>query len=328
VSVWLLGENEWDGMFARTCRGMFARNSLFGAAIIIPDDDIFNQSIVKHELAHYVLDAYIRDQPRWFGEGMAQYLETIEYRRAGNDAVVTVGEWAPYRTSYRSDLFNSSPTNLLRTSEMLTAPRRAAREDFERELRFYTTAWLMIQYLVNTHREGLEAFERDLMAGLDANLAFAHRFPDLSGDRFDDGLYAFVSRGGHLVREFHIPPAEYKSNTRELTEAELHTIRARIDAVADTASALDERSRLARLTTNLDEAKAADPMYLDALALDLAVLHRPTTPESARHLVAANPDNWLAWYVAAAAFSTSPAFAVDAANARRKQILLHPSVAK
>ena len=328
VNVWLLGEDEWDGMFSRNYRGLFSRSSLLGAAIIVPDDDIFSQAIVKHELAHYVLDAYIKEQPRWFGEGMAQYLETIEYRRAENDAVVTVGAWAPYRTYYRSDLFNPSPTNLLRTSEMLAAPQRRVRENPEREQRFYTTAWLMIQYLVNTHRDGLAAYERDLIAGVDPNLAFARRFPDLSGSKFDVGLYAFANQGAHLVREFHIPPPAYTTQTRVLSEAELHTIRARIDAAADTSSALEPNARLARIAANLDEAEAADPLYLDALALDLAVLGRPASPQTAHRLVAANPDNWLAWYVAAAAFSSSPDLAVAAAHARRKQILLHPSSGK
>jgi hypothetical protein len=326
VSVWLLGESEWDGMFSQNYRGLFTRNPLLGTAIIIPDDDIFSQSIVKHELAHYVLDAYIRNQPRWFGEGMAQYLETIEYRREQHDAVVAVGEWAPYRAHYRSDMINPSPANLLRTGEMLAAPKRSVRENPEREQRFYATAWLMIQYLVNTHREALAAFERDLMTGVEADAAFARRFPDLAGDKFDEGLYAFANQGAHLIREFHIPPPVYAAKNRILTEAELHTIRARIDAAADIASALEPKARMARLAGNLDEAKAADPLYVDALVLDLAVLHRRTTPEIARRLVEVYPENWLAWYVAEAAFSVSPDFAAEAQKARRKQSLFHSSV--
>jgi hypothetical protein len=99
-----------------------------------------------------------------------------------------------------------------------------------------------------------------------------------------------------------------------------------MDAAAESASALEPGARMARLAGNLDEAKAADPLYVDALALDLAVLHRRTTPELARRLVEAYPENWLAWYVAEAAFSVSPDFAAEVQNARRRQILFRSLV--
>lgn len=35
--------------------------------------------MLQHELAHAVLRQYFREQPQWFAEGMAEYLETFRW---------------------------------------------------------------------------------------------------------------------------------------------------------------------------------------------------------------------------------------------------------
>ncbi|HEX7599428.1 MAG TPA: hypothetical protein VF518_14525 [Polyangia bacterium] len=156
------------------------------------------------------------------------------------------------------------------------------------------------------------------MDKVDPSEAFARRFPGLTSEQFDGELHRFINEGDHAVREVTLSAPEYRTQIRVLSDDEVHTIRAKIDLAAEGVSVLTDVDRKARIRANLDEAKAADELALDALVLDLVVSRRPTTPAIARRLVVAYPDEWLAWLVADAAFSTSPEFIDEAVHARKQ----------
>lgn len=80
-------------------------------------------SNVQHELAHAVLHRYFPTQPRWFAEGMAEFLETAEWL---DDDTVRIGETnVNAYTAYRA--IRPSRRWPTRSTPRCTSTRRSAR---------------------------------------------------------------------------------------------------------------------------------------------------------------------------------------------------------
>lgn len=113
-------------------------------------------SVLQHELAHAVLARYFTWQPRWFAEGMAQYLETFRWV---DSETVLLGEPNVKAWNGYAAVRSLSVKDLLRWTE--------SRNELE-EAGFYGLSWAFVYYAINREPERFSALMAGLVEGDDA----------------------------------------------------------------------------------------------------------------------------------------------------------------
>lgn len=198
------GANLWG--FAATT-GMESTVVLYGA----PDRWFVRQanlveathSVLQHELAHAVLYRYFAQQPTWFAEGMAQYLETFRWL---DPQTVLLGEpnlkaWSGY-AKVRS----------------LTMKDLLAWHDYEqRQLEtagLYGLAWAFVHYALNVEPARFAQLMAALVEG-DQD-AFLHTF-GAPTEALDQAVFGYLKRGQYTQLKLKVPTREPRAVTFEAT---------------------------------------------------------------------------------------------------------------
>jgi hypothetical protein len=261
--------------------------------------------IVAHELAHSFSRWTLPIQPRWFAEGLAQYLETIRYRPGDGEASMGMPS---------EDTLRSLPRSRWMGSKELFATERYP--DDERELhRFYNAAWLLVHYLIDVYPGQFNDYQDRLGHMEPAALAWTRSFPGLSFEKLDDELTAYLRRHVFKIATARFKVPEIKSKTRPLAEAEVHGLFASLHAaMGNKADAEAEVKQALRL----------DPTELHALALTGP--HFKSASERvafANEVTRAHPDSAVAWAIAADA---NPACSEDRRMALQKAFGIDPWV--
>ncbi|HEY4186375.1 MAG TPA: hypothetical protein VGP07_14970, partial [Polyangia bacterium] len=160
-------------------------------------------------------------------------------------------------------------------------------------------AWLLVHFLINTRPRDFERLFAAIAATKPTSEAWALALPDLAIDRLDEALDRYAGRGTYGIarRALSVPAPEIE--VREMTDAEVHVIRAQLwlspaPGVAPDAGAARRE---------LDEALAIDPANTGAFARRLLWNtppdHWPQFAEATRRIVDAHPVDWLAWLLVA-----------------------------
>lgn len=316
--------------FRRLARSDFAaayarRDWLWRPTIVFPVEGFqADPEVVAHELAHHVSWHLFPRQPRWFSEGLAQFVQTVgrpreqAAPRTGTHLVhggrESGGHWvglAPRTVlEYLRDLGNGMPEDLLRWKGTGST---------ELSDRYYAWSWLLYHWMWNTRSKAFTDFTNRLADAEAPDDAWRAAFPDLDpaaagGTRALSEALERYRRDGRFVSYEVKAPFDARSTVTPLPPAEVHAL------------VLDARMR------ELDEAHAAAES-------NEAWQEDPTQPETAmyvarygdprealRKAAAARPNDWRAWYLLSTHL-TSEAEWPEKESMLRKAVALEPDAA-
>ncbi len=245
--------------------------------------------VVVHEIAHDLAYWFTPLQPPWYSEGMASFLEGLEYDRA-TQRVIMGGIPEPIVKVLRSVGRKASST------EGLFVAPSALHDDELTTSRFYFTSWLLVHYLINHHGQPFIQFQRDLSKLRDWREAWSSSFPRLGPHQLDAGLEQYLDGGRfeYLAAQVQVPT--FSPRVRTLSPAEGYGL----------SSWMAHRLGAEELSAqDRDRALALDPHELNALRTryhGLSGKGQAAERQSvARQLVQAHPNSGEAWLLLASA---------------------------
>jgi len=197
VVALLRDPDEYRYLAGEQSAGMFVRATALGPMIVLPPSTgPFGQTVVKHELAHFVSSEFLPDAPRWLVEGLAQVMETATYDPARGE--VLFGD-------YSHGLLDDAALPL--PAARLVAPWPAAPDDVELRA-YYGRSWLLVHYLVDEHLQPFLDFLVRIASGTEWRAAWAQELP-LGLLDVDARLDAYYERGkyGLWTVVAHVPDA-------------------------------------------------------------------------------------------------------------------------
>jgi tetratricopeptide (TPR) repeat protein len=271
-------------------------------------------SVLKHELSHHLSAYFYRRQPKWFAEGLAQYLETLRIAEDGKSA--TLGE-VNLVAMAKHNRFPQKVANVLAWSGKLDT------KDETQVLGLYGTSWLLVHWLNNVHPEEFARYQTFLAKGIDPDKAWKAAFPNLSTTDIDVLLYQYVHHGDYHYFVVPIPPVEGTLSSRPVASAEVHATRAAA-ALAGAVTLAHGTTQLADAQSELRAALADDPGNVRALRMSMGVAKPEQRLAIGRRATAAHPEDGLAWLTLAENLPTTPEGWDERAQAYQKATALLP----
>jgi tetratricopeptide (TPR) repeat protein len=267
------------------------------------------RGMLGHELAHHFLAGTFLRQPRWFAEGMAAQLESLEDDDAAGLVVVglpPLGRLTRVRQS-------SVPTRELLAWDGGPTLRPA--------LDYYASAWLLVHYLAYRHPVPFGDLQRRLARGEEPDQAWSAAFPAwrLEDHRALAGLdqdlltysRAEIQSRFREVRQ----PWQDEPLVRAIPTAEVHAIRL-------TLWTQGPAKPIEALRAEVDEALAEEPDHPLALQQWAALVRADPVP-LARRAVVSHADDPRAWTFLATALQ-GPDTAAEREGAYRRAAELAP----
>jgi hypothetical protein len=269
--------------------------------------------VAVHEVAHDLAYWFTPLQPAWYSEGMASFLEGLQYDRATHRALL--GEVPP---TMRAVL--KTPGRAAGSTEALFDAPSAIHADAWGTSRFYFTSWLLVHYLMNHQSEPFYQFQLDLSSLRDWREAWSQHFPQLGPTQLDASLEQYLDGGqfNYMAEQVDVPA--FAPKVRTLSTAEGHGLSSWIAQRLGIRD-LSEKER--------DAALALQPNELNALRSRYQELGgaRQAGPRLAlaRQLVQAYPESGEAWLLLAKSGDSAEERSHALAEARRS-MPEHPGV--
>jgi Protein of unknown function (DUF1570) len=252
----------------------FYGGALKQPGIVLPADEETSH-VITHELVHVISFNVIKNQPRWFAEGLAGFFETVNL-----DPDSAKGDVGAPNKNVVARLRITPPTPV---AKMFACDAYACMDDM-----FYATAWAMFSYLANTRPRDLIAYARRIDEG--AANAWAESFSDLKPEELDHQIRKWLAYGKHTVWRFDVALKQQPIKERTLRDADVYAARAllreRFRSVGDPQP------------QELAHSLAADPTHLIA-NLVKAEYEKTIDLGRAKAVAAAHPDDWRAWWLVA-----------------------------
>jgi tetratricopeptide (TPR) repeat protein len=275
-------------------------------------------SILRHELVHHLAASIYRRQPRWFSEGLAQFLETVRTGEDGKTVVIGAANLEAMQ-KYRS--FRSlRVADALAWSGQLDAMPEATVHGL------YGLSWVMVHWLFNEHPEQFDQLQGLLARGIDPDKAWKVIVPGLKTADVDIAINQYVAHGNY--KEYLAPFTEPRPPLEELplTEADVHAERARV-AMAAARSTSDRAGHQREAQEELATALKIDPADANALVLRFRSASPSDRPAIARQLTQAHPEDGRGWLLLGLALQdgqADPQREVEREAALRKAVALRP----
>jgi Protein of unknown function (DUF1570) len=243
-------------------------------------------SVLRHELVHRLAAGIYGRQPRWFAEGLAQFLETIVIAEDGKTATlgrVNLVAFAKYR-----DARNARVADAL-------AWKGDGGQDEATIQSLYGLSWLLVHFLYNTQGDAFAAFQTRLAQGADPTSAWRDSFPSLDVASLDEAIHHYARFGTFAEVPRPIAPITPTVAARPITAADVLAIRAQL---ATTAAAMRGSPAL-RAEARRDVAQALALEEGNTLALALRRSEADAPPAAyvplLRAQVRRRPDDGDAW---------------------------------
>ena len=269
--------------------GLRAERSPLPASLLFAGTDFRAMSVLVHELAHDLSDWFLPIQPRWYSEGVATFLETLQYDRSSGRAQLGEPPWDRYGDSAWSRGLSAS--DLLGARGLPPGGKTAEFED---------RAWLLVHYLINKRPEAFVRLQTELLALKSPAEAWSAALPDLPPSKLDDVLDQYRSTGGYKTEAWKVQIPAPAISVRVMADAEVHAVRA---LLFETAAAPGVGPDRAAAQAQVGEALDADASNVEALAMRLFWFPALALPRDragvAQRAAAAHPDQWLAWLMVA-----------------------------
>jgi Flp pilus assembly protein TadD len=239
-------------------------------------------SYLRHEMAHQLASVVYRRQPRWFAEGLAQFLETVAYSE--DRSTVSLG--APNVEALHGYRAHRSVT----VRQVLDWGRNGSGPTATESQGLYGTSWLLVHWLYNAHGAAFTRYQRELARGTDPWRAWDLAFPAFDVEAADRELYRYSQHGAYVERTFPARKHGRGFTARPLPAAEGHACRALVAFTAAVSNPARAEDLLAEGRTETLAARTLDPDDVDGLMLSFAgdPLDAATR---ARRALAAHPED-------------------------------------
>jgi hypothetical protein len=241
---------------------------------------------LRHELAHQLTAHAFPRQPRWFSEGMAEFLAAVDVNEAGDRPVAILGK-PPPPWSWKEKV---SIRDLLAWSCADS-----------RQVPCYQTAWWLVHYLVNNRADTFADFQRRLVRAQDPTAAWMAAFPDLDPaseaavDAFDTALRDYSRSGRYSVVKVPFDDPLPRLTSRAVPCAEVRAMYA--EMVMNPYQA-DPAKRARRSAAEKEASLKLDPSGLSAWRVLAAEPQSPAMGALARAAVKESPGDWRGWFLA------------------------------
>jgi tetratricopeptide (TPR) repeat protein len=252
--------------------------------------------IIAHELAHHLSFFLFPVQPRWYSEGLAEFVENV--MSGGTDNAPVTGSHMVLGSRTAGGGVGIAPAML---GGMLEYDRRPVaakdllawkgQEDKANAFRYHLWSWILYHYLWNNRGKQLSDYQKRLSDSGDPEAAWAGAFPDLNPanssamEALDKQLQKYGSEGRYAFYRVQASP-----NAR-FTEAPLAAADLHLYLTAARRGPQDDAERKAANKAALEEALGEDaghPMVLSRLGADEARV---------RAAALARPSDWRSWLV-------------------------------
>jgi len=262
-----------------------------------------NQVVTAHELTHTISQSVIRNQPRWFAEGLAKYFETIEIdRRAGT---ADLGR-APTHRGQPIVMVSLMPLDKMFACGDLSCT----------DAHFYASAWALFTFLTNRANDDLVAYEHKLNEVDDPERAWRETFGQVPLSQLEMEMRQWLAHGTHKVLHYIVQLRHWPTQERTLRDEDVYAARAlarlqfqerrdEANALAEAALAIDKNHVLARVVLN-EIAGTTDAGVARALAM-------------------AHPEDWRSWWLLATALKQGEE-AAQARHAACELIAKNPAI--
>ena len=270
-------------------------------------------SILKHELTHHLAAMVFKRQPKWFAEGLAQFLETVRPSDDGKSVIVGAANLEA-RTNYLR----------IRSLRVADALRWAGPLDTHDEMTihgYYGLSWMMVHWLFNEHPDQFTQLQVLLSKGVDSEKAWKVIQPGLGTSDVDAAIQAYAQHGNY--QEFQAPftpPTATGFTEKPLSEADVHATRARV-ALNASRSTNEGKALRAEGEQEIAAALKLDPNNLEARILQVRSAPPPERLELAKKLVADHPEDGHAWLILSGNLPRSDAQAREEAVRKAYQLL-------
>jgi tetratricopeptide (TPR) repeat protein len=310
--------------FGRNITGLFTHGEFPPTAFLYGPPDKWERratlaleettSVLKHELVHHLAAFVYRRQPRWFAEGLAQYLETL--RISEDEKTATLGEVnLQALAAYRA--FRVSIADVFAWGGKFDA------QDETKTAGLYGKSWLLVHWLNNVHPEEFAKYQTLLQKGIDPDKAWKVAFPSLTNDDIEVQLHQYVDHGDYHYFVVPIASVGAISKERPLLSADVHAIRAKA-ALTGGNTLVDGSTQLADGQAELAAALADDPANVRASLMKLPLVKPEERPVLGRRATEAHPDDGLAWLLLADSLQGVPGGWDEQTQAYQKAIALLP----
>jgi len=267
--------------------------------------------VQAHELAHHISRFVMVRQPRWLTEGLATWLQTVQFSSLRRKA--TFGEVHPGFDQY---VRNHAPLTL----EKLWAWEERPYLSWAETLPYYATSWLLVVYLRERQPERFRDFTARLARAEEPRHAWEAAFREVPGLEEDFRKYK-PEREEQLTVE--LPRISPDFEVRTLDCAEIHALRARLFLRSPGYRSVGERLRLAAL--EVEEALREDPANVGAVLLQASLTAEPKRRLAlARALVQARPDSGPAWSLLGQSLQETNAPVSEQEQALQRALALNP----
>jgi hypothetical protein len=289
----LTGRPESDEMLGGFFQVYLGRSRIVATRKFLP----FSPSLhtLQHEMAHQLTAHAFPRQPRWFAEGMAEFLAAVEVNEAGDRPVAVLGK-PPPPWQWKEKVS---------ASEVLSWACAGSRE-----VPCYQSAWWLVHYLMNNRADAFADFQRRLARAEDPAAAWKASFPDLDPasakamDAFDTVLRDYSRSGRYGVAKVPFDEPRIALVTRTMGCAE---VRAMYAEMVMNPFQVDPAEGPRRAAAEKAASLKLDPSGLAAWRLLAIDASSPGTFAVAARAVKANPADWRGWYLVLASAGEDPA---------------------
>lgn len=278
-------------------------------------NDESTTSVLRHELVHRLAAGIYGRQPRWFAEGLAQFLETMSVSEDGKTATlgrVNLVALHAYQTARAARVADALAWSSISATDEATTHS------------LYGVSWLLVHFLYNTQGEAFASFQTKLAQGKEPDVAWAESFPGVTPEQLDERINHYARFGKFAEVEAPLVKSPSAIATRTITAADVLAIRAQL---AFTVSGFRPEMK-AEAKQEAERALTLEPG--NTVALRLSWLENPAAKKDAvAHLkaqVAKRPDDGDAWMLLGATLEHGATAEREAAL--RKAITLLPRSAE
>ena len=303
---------DWSEVFAT--RGPYSEPVILAPVAWFVDEP----ETIAHELAHAVSWYLYPEQPRWFSEGIAQFVQTLASR--GGEAAILSRDSQVRHATFPAASVGALPAGFALLASDLGMPGAdlLSWQDESETESYRIFSWLLYHWLWNTRGDQLTAYQKQLANGDDPQKAWLQSFPDLDPakpDRMEALDLALMEyrREGKFVMAKIDTPVKFDAQYQPISPAEVRLWLLRLRQ--ERPQPKEERLQIRR--RELAKAREEDPKN-PAVLLQQASLEGKLKPEVARAAAQGAPEDFRGWY-ALSALSSDPA---EKEMAARKAVTL------
>lgn len=314
-----------------TLGGFFMQDGVFGdPAMLAPVEGMDEDpELLAHELAHAISLHLFPQQPRWFAEGLAGFVQTLGappkegempvgshmvHGRSPAHAAGAVPRWFGRFTAAYGQAVSARQVLLWKGAEDRDVPGA-----------YHVWSWMLYHWLWNTRGQPFAAYQKRLSEGEEPAAAWKAAFPDLDPDDagamrdLDGALKSYRERGRFAMWTIEVESdAAYAESA--FSSADLH-----LWLLAMRLRWPDEKeARSALVRDQVTEALREDPLSAASAGWNTGDGFKPPPVGDLRGLVRQRPAEWRNW-LTLATYSPDPA---EKEAALRKAVALNDANAR